>query len=105
MYSLFIDDEHFPPEKKQIGEWVIARTLTEVKKVIQEKGFPSFVSFDHDLGDQEPTGYDIAKWIVDLDMESNIIPENFSFYVHGQNPIGGRNIQSYLDSYLKIKDL
>jgi len=105
MYSLFIDDERFPPQKNQVGEWVIGRTMAEVKAIILEKGFPAFVSFDHDLGDNEPTGYDIAKWMVDYDMANNIIPENFAFYVHSQNPIGARNIQIYLDSYLKIKNI
>lgn len=105
MYSLFVDDERFPPEKNQVGEWIIARTMDEVKKIISEKGFPDFISFDHDLGDNQPTGYDIAKYLVELDMDNNVMPDNFSFYVHSQNPIGAKNIQSYLDSYLKIKKI
>ena len=105
MYSLFIDDERFPPEQTQKGDWVIARTQDEVKKIISERGFPDFISFDHDLGDEQPTGYDIAKYLVELDMDNAVIPDNFSFYVHSQNPIGAKNIQSYLDSYLRIKEI
>lgn len=105
MYSLFIDDERFPPKKDQVGTWVIARTQDEVEKIIAKRGFPNFVSFDHDLGDGQPTGYDITKWMVDYDMDNDVIPVNFSFYVHSQNPIGAKNIQSYLDSYLKIKNI
>lgn len=109
MYSLFLDDERFPPSKNQVGEWVIARNIEEVKKLVQDRGFPAFISFDHDLGEENnqplPTGYDVAKWLVDYDMDNNSMPVDFSFYVHSQNPIGARNIQSYLDSYLKIKNV
>ena len=109
MYSLFIDDERFPPSKSQKGEWVIARNMNEVKNIVNERGFPNFISFDHDLGEEDgiplPTGYDVAKWLVDYDIDHGSMPADFDFYVHSQNPIGAKNIQNYLDSYLKIKNL
>lgn len=104
MYSLFLDDERWPPQKNQKGEWVICRTLDDVKSVIAERGFPNFISFDHDLGDDQPTGMDVTKWLVDYDMDNDAIPEDFEFYVHSQNPIGKRNIESYLNGYLRIKN-
>lgn len=101
-YSLFLDDERFPPQKVPVGEWIIARSLDEVKHVIQKHGFPAFVSFDHDLG-EGPTGMDVAKYLVDLDMDQKLMPADFSYYVHSQNPIGAANIRGYLDGYLRIK--
>lgn len=102
-YRMFVDDERFPPDDSH--EWFICRTKTEVMNLIATKGFPLFVSFDHDLGTDEPTGYDIVKWMVELDMDHPIISTEFAFYVHSQNPIGARNIHEYLTSYLNhIRD-
>ena len=102
MVSLFLDDERFPPEK---GEWSIVRSYEEAVQYCIDNGCPSYASFDHDLGDNSPTGYDFAKWLVESDMEDEggFIPSDFSFYVHSQNPVGAKNIQMYLDGYLDFK--
>jgi hypothetical protein len=104
-WNLFIDDERFPPDDGR--EWVIARNDFEVYYEIAKRNqFPVYISFDHDLGDGEATGYDIAKELVSRDMEPNswvTIPEDFAFYVHSQNPIGKANIEHYLNNYLNFK--
>jgi hypothetical protein len=98
-WRLFIDDERFPSSKDY--DMIIARSMEEVKNLVSDLGMPSFVSFDHDLGADEPTGYDIAKWMVDMDMGGAAkFPGPFRFYVHSQNPIGKKNIESYLTNYL-----
>ena len=108
-YKLFIDDERFPP--KDGGNWVIARHWEDVMMMLRIHGMPKFISFDHDLGDVKHDGYDIAKFIVDLDISGKQnddtdfqIPDNFTFYVHSQNPIGKRNIEMYLQNYLNFRD-
>lgn len=99
-YALFIDDERKPPTHDG-RNWIIARDKMDVELIIWREGFPSHVSLDHDLG-TDYTGYDIAKWLVDLDMCGELLfPENFTYYVHSQNPIGKANIEGYLDNYLK----
>lgn len=102
MIKLFLDDERFPPDDG--GNWEIVRSVDEAKTFINHNGFPSFISFDHDLSD-ELTGYDLVNWIIDTDMDNDgkFIPEDFSFYVHSQNPIGAKNIQEKLSSYLAHK--
>lgn len=111
-YILFIDDERFPPDDGQ--DWVIARNLDEVRATIARLGMPVFVSFDHDLGDDTPSGHEIARAMVfaDLDAASGAepsddarglvgaLPADFSFTVHSQNPVGAKNIASILSSYL-----
>lgn len=98
-YRIFIDDERFPPENE---EWVICRSLDSFVNTVRTLGFPAYISFDHDLGDDVPTGHDIAKWMVeaDLDSEMALIPAEFSFYVHSQNPVGAANITGTLAQYL-----
>ena len=87
-WKLFIDDEREPPRDGSL--WTVARNMDEVKSLVTVgSGFPSFISFDHDLGHDQPTGYDIVKYLVDLDLSDSIhIPKKFDFYVHSHNPIG-----------------
>ena len=107
-YRLFIDDERFPPNDGE--KWCVARNLAEVVSVLSEFGAPNFISFDHDLGISEPTGYEIAKKFVAGELNEmdgtafeNGLPIDFSFYVHSQNPIGAKNIQCLLDNYLNFR--
>lgn len=102
-YRLFLDDERFPPDDKL--EWVICRNMQQVQEACEQKGLPEFISFDHDLGDDQPTGYDVAKWMIehDLDQQGQFMPTTFRFYVHSQNPIGAENINKLLTNYLGHK--
>lgn len=114
-WNLFIDDDRMPVDVKWAPyniyakylseEWVICRNKTEVMQAISEHGnnIPNFISFDHDLGKNEPSGYDITRLIVDKVMDGIfVIPSDFQFFVHSKNPIGAKNIQSYLDKYLQF---
>lgn len=96
MYKMFLDDERFPVD----NEWVIVRSFDEAVLYIKEHGCPFYISFDHDLGDGL-TGYDFAKWLIEQHLDNNIIPSNFSFYVHSMNPIGAANIKQLLTNFLK----
>lgn len=106
-YVMFIDDERLPTEA-QLNDgrvWLMCATLDDVKRTVRKHGLPVFVSFDHDLGDNEPTGYDIAKWMVEQELRGlEEFPEGFEFYVHSQNPIGKENIEGYLNGYFRIRD-
>ena len=114
MYKMFIDDERNLGDVtwvrywdfsqcQDISDWVVVRNQEEVEKTIQEFGFPYFISFDHDLGDHIPTGFDITKMLVEKLMDGVYsLPENFSFVVHSKNPIGKKNIEMYLDQYMRI---
>lgn len=97
---IFIDDERFPPEDG--NTWVICRTIEEFQRLILAGNVPTYISFDHDLGDNIPTGMDIAKWLVEFDLDNNIIPSNFSWYVHSQNTNGRDNINGLLVNYAKV---
>jgi len=107
-WKLYLDDIRTPAD----ATFIIARTVADAQELIRTCGVPVFISFDHDLGIDDkgnllPTGYDLAKWLVEMDMEGVIIlPDSFDFKVHSQNPVGAKNIREYLINYLsyKIKD-
>lgn len=111
-WNLFIDDERNPTDVTWGNEafyqqhpWTVARTMAQVQTLVQEWGFPDFISFDHDLSNNEPTGHDIAKWLVEMDMEGTYrIPDNFNFYVHSKNPRGRENIEGLLNNYLEKRE-
>lgn len=110
-YAMFIDDERFPSDVywmgrdfQNIADWEICRTFNEVIAHVETWGMPFLISFDHDLGENQPTGYDIAKALVELDMDGhNTFPRNFEYMAHSQNPVGVKNILYYLDNYMRVR--
>lgn len=90
-YKLFIDDERHPVT----NDFIIVRNYDEAMSVINEKGLPSFISFDHDLGEGK-SGYDVARAICEYCFTNNIQPD-FDYYVHSQNPVGAKYIRDYLE--------
>jgi hypothetical protein len=101
-YRLFIDDERDPTD----GEWVVVRSVEDAIAVIEAQGAPSYISFDHDLGENKKTGHDLARWLIDWDIKNDVLtPANFSYYVHSQNPIGKANIEGIFASYFRFKSL
>jgi hypothetical protein len=90
------------PDTRAHGDWVLARSALESISLIEQLGMPSFVSFDHDLGD----GHDaisVAHWMVERDMDGHCFPTDFTFEVHSGNPVGRANIRGLIDNYLEFK--
>lgn len=100
--KMFLDDERLPPSNWTNYNFIVFRSVIEAKHFILETKCPSFISFDHDLGENVETGYDFAKWLVDKDLDNNgFIPADFTFDVHSMNPVGAKNIKDLLNQYLK----
>ena len=104
--KIYLDDLRTPTEKFDF----VVRNYDEAIEVIKKYGVPNYISFDHDLGvDDEgellKSGYDLAKWIVESDLNGSYkLPSNFTYKVHSQNPVGKKNIISLLNAYLKYKE-
>ena len=131
-YRLFLDDTRFPHEvgdyiypfelksEYRLKDWTIVRSFEQFIEVVLEKGVPSHVSFDHDLGEDIvsdlmsrgmskraskkqkkyiKSGMDCAKWFCDYLIEKETgMP---IWYVHSLNPVGSDNIKAYLESFEK----
>jgi len=99
-YSLFIDDIRNPKGTFDI----ITRSSDETEECLIRNGCPHYISFDHDLGGDD-TSMRIVKFIIemDLDMDGDWIPDDFSWNVHSANPVGAKNIEGYLTSYITQK--
>lgn len=116
---LFLDDLRYPIDayhytKQDIflrDDWEIARNYHQFVSSIIEEGLPEFISFDHDLADEdylesdsheipEKTGYECAKWLINYCMDHNA--ELPKFFSHSMNPVGKENIESLLNNYKKL---
>lgn len=97
---MFIDDERLPPSNWTNYDFTVCRSVESAIDFCLMAGCPSFISFDHDLGDA-PSGYDFAKWLIEQDLNNNgFIPNDFEFVVHSMNPVGRANITFLLTNYL-----
>ncbi|HEY6435096.1 MAG TPA: cyclic-phosphate processing receiver domain-containing protein [Ignavibacteriaceae bacterium] len=120
MKYLFLDDERFPKDVTWLliggvghwgADWQIVRSFQEAKEWVLKNGFPDVISFDHDLGlmhyagdySDEKTGYDFAKWLIEYDMDTHTMPEDFKYTIHSKNPTGSENIRSLLFNYQKFQ--
>lgn len=105
-YKLFLDDEREPVDTFYDDIPVmISRSYSDSIRLMERYSCPVFISFDHDLGEEKRTGYELVKYMIqkDLDDCGKFIPEGFDFFVHSQNPVGGENIKMHLDNYLKYR--
>lgn len=99
-YKLFLDDERDPPNNGET--WIVARTSNEAIDVIRQKGIPSFMSLDHDLGGDDTCIEFLKKFEIFVLDGDAVVPEDFDFYVHSQNPVGKQNIEHRLNGFLKF---
>lgn len=95
-WKLFIDDERFPND----NSFIIARSTDEAIALVNEKGMPEHIAFDHDLGGDDTSIKFIWWFIYKFTDEEITIPDNFTFSVHSQNPIGAENIKGLMNSFL-----
>lgn len=133
-YNLFLDDlrplsavnlqtQRYP------GYWKTATNYNEfctaVVCIVKETGqLPQFISFDHDLAIEhyvaemfdknsveynkkyetfkEKTGMDCAKWLVEFCLDNNL--PMCDFQVHSMNPVGKKNIESYLWNFKRSQN-
>ena len=122
-YKLFLDDVRRPTTTFSYMElpvflepnWIIVRNYYAFISIIQKKGIPNVIAFDHDLADihykvqdfdydredYEKTGYHCAKWLIDYCMDNKEeLPQEI--IVHSMNPYGSTNIKSLFDTYFKV---
>lgn len=87
--KLYVDDIRSAPRG-----WTIARNYNSAIELL-ENGDVTYLSLDHDLG-EEKTGYDIASWI-----ERKVYMEGFIppvIQIHSANPVGRKNIEAAIAS-------
>ncbi len=90
MKDLWLDDERPAPDG-----WV------HVKSVLEAVGYctqyaVNNMSLDHDLGEDQQTGYDFLRWLY-----VNEIKPHGRIEVHSQNPVGKKQMEQFVERYLR----
>lgn len=120
-YNLFLDDVRIPSQVTWVDipssqHYTLVRSYKEFVETVNLLGIPRFVCYDHDLSDahygdglhgddidytkyEEKTGYDCAKFLVHECFIKGV--KHPPYVVHSMNPIGAKNIISYVESYNK----
>lgn len=98
--KIWLDDIRNPPD----SSWRICRTAEEAIGVLFLNHVQE-ISFDHDLGENIGTGYDVAKFIARQSYLGDMMVPIWT--IHSQNPVGRVNIQRTMEwaenNYLKGK--
>ena len=94
-YKLFLDDLREVSYVSSETDWKIARTSLEALKIVFEYGMPKFISFDHDLGNED-TAMVFLKQLYAYFPDLKELPE---YQIHSANPIGKENIISFMESW------
>lgn len=107
VWNLFLDDLRNPETTGAqerngqidygIDQWVVCRSSEEALKEVAARGFPTYMSLDHDLGGDDTTMVFLRRLIDELWVGE--LPPNY--LVHSQNPVGRENIISFMDSWAK----
>lgn len=94
---LYLDDLRDPP----VG-WVLYRP-NQIDQFIKDCQFADEISFDHDLGINQPNGAQVAERVFKIAIDSNWWTERMPiFSVHSMNPVGRENIWRILDNLTKL---
>lgn len=89
--KIFLDDLRPVPDEFDL----VFRSGKSLLRYLKENPNQHYelISFDHDLGENTLTGYDVVKEIVD-DLDINFTFDRFQF--HTANVVGFRNMYYYL---------
>ena len=103
-YVIFLDDmrEVFPCAYKICEDVVHCRGDTDFLKTIKERGCPKFIFFDHDLGYNVKTGYQLAQLFGSMIMDEEIqFHPEFGYHIQSANPVGADNIRHYMENLIR----
>lgn len=106
--KIYLDDNHMGDRPCPEG-WEAAHNFAEFKKIIddaREKQEPiEAISFDNDLGEGEPEGHKIMKWLSETCPELLVNPEQTKITVHSGNTPAIEEMESFLDQCRRHKEL
>ncbi|WP_300436537.1 cyclic-phosphate processing receiver domain-containing protein [Christiangramia sp.] len=83
-------------------EVIWLKNYSQFKNWILENGLPDGICFDHDLGENTPSGYECAKWLVNFCLDNNVPPPVWSS--QSANPVGKANINRLLRNFLNSRE-
>lgn len=106
-WCLFLDDERFPPEAgwAQLENVHIARSSVEAERMVEARGLPARISFDHDLGGDD-TAFKFMWWLINghLDEKWNLASVQ-AVQIHSANPEGAKKLIALWDNFCRVHNI
>lgn len=102
-WKLWLDDQLADPDtpERHTPEGFIGATNSnDACELVEGYGLPVFMDLDHDLGGSD-TAMDFLRALVES-YPDGPVPE---YRVHSANPVGRKNIESFIDSWRKSLEL
>lgn len=98
-YTLFLDDIRDPTW--ELGhDILIARNCSEAENHVIDFGLPLVISFDHDLGKNQPVAMAFMRWLIEGDLDGIFdLNEVKTVIIHSANPVGAANLKGLWDGY------
>jgi len=98
--NIFVDDERMPPAPE--WQWEVFRDCGKaIAAIVRNQGNIEILSLDHDMGQDVPTGYDIASWLEKEVWTNGMIPPKI-LRVHSANPVGKQRILQCFESIVRF---
>lgn len=88
----------FSPIGREV-EVVWLKDYFQFRNWIKQNGLPDGICFDHDLGEDTPSGYECAKWLVNYCLDNKLSPPVWSS--QSANPVGKANINRLLRNFVR----
>ena len=98
-WKLFLDDERNPTEP---GYTVARNSVMAVITVVKRNELPEFMSLDHDLGADDTTMRFLKELHHIWEEKGGDYKSIPRYIVHSANPIGAKNIISYMESWKRV---
>ena len=94
--KLYLDDVRKCPEN-----WIPVRYVRDMIQLLQEQNV-SEISLDNDLGEFEPEGYEVVRW-----MEEKVALQPGAYtpptiYVHTANPVARKKMLAGIESIKRM---
>ena len=102
-WKLWLDDQLDDitcPNRHTPIDFYGAKSTQEAWLLVSEYGVPEYMDLDHDLGNDD----NAMRF---LRMLSNVFPNGPipDYSVHSENPVGKKNIESFMDSWKRSVEI
>src|SRR5688572_19946859 len=96
-YTLFLDDIRAPGWDLGL-DVLVARSCSQAEAIVEDMGLPEVISFDHDLGKNEPVAMAFMWWLIDSHLDGRFDLSTIKeVIIHSANPVGSQNLQGLWD--------
>ena len=110
-YFLFVDDERqlssvsLDWKYRVEGPSVIARSSEEAKRIVEERGLPLEISFDHDLGGDD-TAFKFMWWLINRHLDEAVdLSKLLCIHVHSANEVGARKLINLWTNFCEVNSV